>query len=118
MAVVYTTAAIVREQIHHISADLSDGDIETIINMAENAVDAIMKKSGINGTDFTFSAGKHGLIRLATTMLTCFLVLSSDTEEYVSTGHASLTADLFIGMWKECAEQLSDARVVEYLINL
>ena len=118
MAVTYTTAVIVRDQVHHISSDLADADIEIMINMAESFVDGIMKKSGINGTDFTFAATKHGLIRLATTILTCYLVMSSDTEEYVSTSHASLTADLFFGMWKECANQLSDARVVEYLISL
>jgi len=118
MTTTYTTAAIVREQVHHISSDLSDSDIEEMINQAESKVDAAMKKSGINGADFTFSATKHGLIRMATTFLAAYMVLTSDTEQYTSSTHATLTADLLWSMWQDCLEDLRDSRVVEYLINL
>lgn len=119
MAVTYTTAALVREQVHHISTDLIDGDIEEMINQAESKVDAAMKQSGINGTDkFTFSATKHGLIRMATTFLAAYMVLTSNTEEYTSSTHATLTADLLWSMWQDCLEDLRDVRVTDYLINL
>ena len=124
MTVTYSTAAIVKEMVHHISSDLSDADIEQMINQVESEVDGIMKKSGINkssgeaAVDFTFSATKHGLIRMAVSARVALMVMASDTEEYVSTGHAALTADLMFAIWQDCVDRLSDARVVDYLIGL
>lgn len=124
MTVTYTTAAIVKEMVHHVSSDLANEDIEEMINQVESEVDGIMKKSGINksageaANDFTFSATKHGLIRMAVSARVALMVMASDTEEYTSTSHAALTADLMFAIWLDCKEQLSDARVIDYLVGL
>jgi len=117
MTTTYTTAALVKKQVSHLSSSLADSDIEAMINQAENMVDAVMKKSGIHG-DFTFDASKHGLIRMATTLIAAYLALTYDTEQFSSSSHASLTADLLYAKFSLCLDLLSDSRVVEYLTNL
>ena len=78
-----------------------------------------MKKTGIQTTkDFTFSATKHGLIRMATTFLAAYMVMTSDVEEYAVSTFASIQANLLWAMWQDCLKDLSDERKVAYLIGL
>jgi hypothetical protein len=118
MTTTYTTAALVREQIHHISSDLSDSDIEAMINMAESLVDSVMRTSGINSPSFEFSSSKHGLIRMATTLAAAFQVMSSDVEEYTSSSMVIAQANLIYTLLQVCLDKLSDSRTVSYLTNL
>lgn len=118
MTVTYTTVAIVQKHIHNLSADIDADDITVAINQAENAVDSAMKKSGINGADFTFDATKHGVIRLATNAVAAFILMGSDVSTYSSASFASVQANILYAQMKFFLNFLSDNRIVDYLISL
>ena len=120
MAVIYTTAAIVKKRLKNITMGpntLLDADIEENINQAEGIINAVMQKSGLAGGDFTFSATKHGVIRAAATALAAFFCLTYDIEAFGTSSAASISADL---LWADADRNLailSSPRVIYYLVN-
>lgn len=119
MAVTYTTAAIVKKRVKHLSASLADADIEENILQVESIIDSIMKlRARAASPDFTFDADKHGIIRNCATDYAAYLCVTYDPSEFPTMETAEMVANLLWNSVQALLTMLSDARVVEYLKGL
>lgn len=117
--VTYTTAAIVKKRVNHLSASLLDSDIEENINQAESIIDSVMKHTARGASpDFTFDADKHGIIRNCTTDYAAYLCITFDPSEFPTMETAEMVANLLWNSAQNILEMLADARSVEYLKGL
>ena len=110
----YTTATICKDRIKAFDSGLTDAKIETIIEMVEGIINAVMRTS----YTATFDSTKHGLIRDVATNLTAFYMLTYDVTEYGSSSAAALTADLLWSTGDRGLAILADRRTLKYLAGL
>jgi hypothetical protein len=95
MAVIYTTAALVKKGTKWLSPDLIDADIDEYIYQAEGVIDGIMKKTGRGlAPDFTFDSTLHGVIRDAATSLALFNCIRYDPGAFPLLEQAEMTENL------------------------
>jgi len=117
--VTYTTAAIVKKRVYHLSSSLLDADIEENINQVESIIDSTMKHTARGASpDFTFDADKHGIIRNCATDYAAYLCITFDPSEFPTMETAEMVANLLWNSVQNMLEMLSDARSVEYLKGL
>lgn len=115
MAVVYTTAAIVKKRTNNVAAGMADADIEECINQAEGIINAVMCDSFLT----TFVATKHMIIRQCCTDLAAGLVLINDPgKTYLTLSDAEMTAQLLWSSAERSLTILSEKKTVEYLKSL
>lgn len=114
MAVVYTTAALVKKRFEDIDASLLDADIEQYITEAENIIDVIMKESLIE----IFDATKHALIRSCATDIAALSCIRYNPAGFPSLETAEFTANMIGDNIQFAFYLLSDSRTVEYLKSL
>lgn len=115
MAVVYTTAALVRKRNSNISSDLIDADIDQFIYEAEAVIDATMKISLVA----TFDATKHAILRSAATDIATLATLTYDPgTAFLELEDAKLTTDLLQAAADRALTLLADPRTVAYLKSL
>lgn len=114
MAVTYTTAAIVKKRIKDISADLTDGDIDTNIYHAEAIIDGLIKDSFLA----IFDATKHGIIQSCATDLAAFECIMYDGAAFTSPSAQSAAANLTWYSAERMLTILENPRTVQYLKSL
>ena len=110
----YTTATICKDRIKAFDSGLTDAKIETIIEMVEGVINAVMRMSFVT----TFDPTKHGLIRDCATNLTAYYMLTFDVTEYGSSSAAALTGDLLWSSADRDLAILADRRTTKYLEGL
>lgn len=117
MAVIYTTAALVRKRVKDITADptLTDTDIENTINMVEGFINSAMKYSF---TSLTFDATKHAIIRSCATDYSAYLSILYDVATFSTIENVETTLNGLWVSWATALCLLSDPRLVEYLKSL
>lgn len=119
MAVIYTTAALVRKGTKWLSSDLVDGDIEEYIYEAEGVIDAVMKKTGRGlAPDFTFDSSLHGVIRDAATSLAIFNCIRYDPGAFPLLEQAEMTENLAYYSALRALTLLGDVRIADYVIAM
>lgn len=114
MAVVYTTAALVKKRIENVDASLADADIESYINQAEGILDAVAGRSFIA----SFDASKHQVLREGATLYAAVQALLFNPAGFTSTREAFGIVDAF---WEEflfILALLRDKQVVQYIEGL
>ena len=112
MAVIYTTAALVKKRVKNIdTASLGDPDIEQYIYEAEGAIDGAMKKS----LKSVFNATKHSLIRSCATDLAAYYCISFNPGTFTTLTEAELIMNMLWNSAERTLAQLSDNRIVQYL---
>lgn len=117
--VTYSSAALVKKAVNHISGDLADADLEVFIFEAESLVDAVMRKVARgNAPDFTFSQAKHGLIQRATTGIAAFYAATYDVGSSTLLEDREMSLNLLYYSQLRDLTLLSDIRVVDHLSSL
>lgn len=111
----YTTVERVSGSLLLSSTVYTVADISGAILRAEGVIDAVMRRSGINNTDFTFDDQKHGLIADTAVALAGMWLLVSDVEEFASSSTSTQTADALWAIADRNLAILSDPRVMKYL---
>jgi hypothetical protein len=114
MAVVYTTATLVKKRIEDIDASLLDADIEQYIQEAENIIDVVMTESLID----IFDATKHSVIRSVATDLAALSCIRYNPGAFSSLEVAEMTANMLLDNIQFQFYLLSNSRTVEYLKSL
>ena len=114
MAVVYTTATLVRKRIEDIDATLVDADIDQYIYEAESIIDCVMKTSFVT----TFSATKHSILRSCASDIAAKSCVHFDPGAYPSLEAAEMVVNMLQDSIQLAFYILSDPRTVEYLKSL
>lgn len=115
MAVVYTTADIVKKRTDNIDAGMSDIDIDECINQAEGIIDAMMCDSFLT----TFVVTKHYIIRQCATDLAASLAIVHDPAgSFLTLSDCEMTAQLLWNNAHRSLSILSDKKTVTYLKSL
>ena len=114
MAVVYTTATLVRKRIEDIDATLIDADIDQYIYEAESIIDCVMKTSLVG----TFSSTKHSILRSCASDIAAKSCVHFDPGAYPSLEAAEMVVNMLQDSIQLAFYILSDPRTVEYLKSL
>jgi len=114
MAVVYTTAALVRKRIEDIDVTLVDADIDQYIYEAESIIDCIMKKSFVA----TFDSTKHGILMSMATDIAALACLQYNPAQFPSPHIAEMTATILQDSIRLSYYMLNDPKIVDYLAGL
>jgi len=112
MAVVYSTAALVKKRCDNLDAGMADADIEECIYNAEGIIDALIKDT------FTvvFDADKHKIIRQAATDIAAYLaVIHNPGDSFLTLADAEFTENLLWNSAQRSLSILDDSTVIVYL---
>ena len=117
----YTTAAIVRAQLaDRVATEWTDAEIDTVIDMNEGVIDAILKIGAGGNINLTFSATtiKHLILRKLSTSMTCSDLLMTSSVSFLSLDQAKLAAELAVFWYEECLKFLAgpkDTSVIDWI---
>lgn len=115
MAVVYTTAAIVKKRTNNVASGMTDNDIEECIYQAEGIIDAVMCDSFLT----TFVVAKHYIIReCATDLATGLVIINDPGKSFLTLADAELTAQLLWNSAQRSLAILANKTTVTYLKSL
>ena len=114
MAVIYSSASLVRARVKNIDPTLTDANIEQYIAEAEGIIDSTMKVSLKN----VFDPVKHSLVRSCATDLAAYYCLSFNPSTFSSLTEVELIMNMLWNSAERSLAGLSDPRVVSYLSSL
>ena len=117
--VTYSSPALIKKAVNHISGDLADADLEVFIFEAESLVDAVMRSSARgDAPDFAFDSAKHGVIQRVTTAIAAFYAAIYDVGSSPLLEDREMSLNLLYYSQLRDLTLLSDIRVVDHLSSL
>ena len=112
----WTTASIVLEGLPSSGTYPNIAEINTMIEMAEQLVHAIVRDNMLS--TITFDTAKHGILRLAVTSLAQIKVIAENPDNFSNTIQTDMAIDIHWATFITAMETLMNQGTITYLKGL